>query len=437
MFTMPAGSLPHPHPLPCYPPLHAQHPPPGDLAGALHAGLQAVADSSNRVAMASLAASQRQAQADRPGDAETTEGKGKLDLEVAAAVQGWSGVPRRDLLADAFHEKKGFPAKRTLEGKRKFFKAGIVAWAKRHNKRIDEDTVRHDDTQIGDIARGNFMPFGQNPAMCHWTRGLGFASVGPKNAKAQAVEAQTEELAKKLGVVVWKKGDPPPPARTYDELLTRIWTHCGELAVTLTETCPLYLGLCGLGELIEAPGMRRKREYFTPFFIAKLTFAIQSEEWDYFATEVTPEEWETGTAVPPRNLLPTLYDKVRTFNIEARPGFPDAWRPGRGSSKVAPEDEAYHVVGQHGVVSKFSATGGFAQAGATLGVPMAPSSRSGVLPAPPGARGSQPASPGASNTERGQHRGHTPWTIGETRWGTCTQCSAASCGPPSKNTTAG
>ena len=93
----------------------------------------------------------------------------------------------------------------------------------------------------------------------------------------------------------------------------------------------------------------------------------------------------------PRNLLPALYDKVRTFNDEAHPGFLDAWRPNRAKVTVAPEDMDYHLVEQQGVVSRFSATGGFDATGNTWGA------RTGKphLPTLPGRPGT-PAGPGSA-----------------------------------------
>ena len=45
--------------------------------------------------------------------------------------------------------------------------------------------------------------------------------------------------------------------------------------------------------------------------------------------------------VSSRNLLPTLYEKMRTFNIKYRPGFLDALRPNRSKVVVALEDADY------------------------------------------------------------------------------------------------
>ena len=107
--------------------------------------------------------------------------------------------------------------------------------------------------------------------------------------------------------------------------------------------------------------MQRQEDEFTPLFCAKLVFAIQKEEWSFFNTVVTPEERKMGTECMPKDFLPTLFDKVRTFTLEYRSGFPDAWRQRRTKEQSAPEHATHQLIGSQGVVSHFSAAGGFAQ----------------------------------------------------------------------------
>ena len=235
-----------------------------------------MAASTSRLAAAAMTRGQGPLQAQQEADANPRDakGKGKLDDVTVAALKGWSVVPRKELVPKVYREKDGFLSKRATDAKQRLFKTGIIEWAKKWNKRTDIHRIRHDDTQMNNIAKENFLLCGGNRPFHTWVRGLGFSNCSPKRASVQSTEIQAEELANALGVVMWKKGDPPPPGSNYYEIMTTVWIHCGKLAVCLTKDCRLYQGLFGLGEVLESDAVRHYSEGFIPFFCAKLAYMI-------------------------------------------------------------------------------------------------------------------------------------------------------------------
>ena len=86
------------------------------------------------------------------------------------------------MLTMEYSEKESFPVRRTVNGTRKFLKVGMSEWKVRHNKDIDVENIRHDDAQIGNIAKGDLLPFGAHPQIHLWRQCMGFSNCGPKDA---------------------------------------------------------------------------------------------------------------------------------------------------------------------------------------------------------------------------------------------------------------
>ena len=105
------------------------------------------------------------------------------------------------------------------------------------------------------------------------------------------------------------------------------WTHCAFLWALFGEHCPHYKGVIALARLVDA--QKRNTRGYTPAFCARVTFWILVEGWDFFATEVTPSAWRSGFPNMPVDMLPTLLDKLRTFDVGQRGGvtFPTQWIP--------------------------------------------------------------------------------------------------------------
>ena len=321
------------------------------LAESQKATAELMAESQNRVAMAVAMGTQQQQRRSEAEAREKTE-KGKMDDDVLANVEAWSGAEDGSMISPVYKEG-GFSAKRTDEGKRQLAMGGMVAWAEDNGKEIDT-TIRFDKNQIGDMARGDALPFGHEPDPANWCRGTNIEACRSLTQGEKAADIEYESLAETLGdhVIVWKKGDPPLPAKDYNEMRLVVATYCALLFVLYTANCPLYIAMVGLLEVLEDPRVQVNRHRFTRHFCAKLTYAIIFETNQFFLIKVSRRTLDLkGRAAFPQSTLATIYDKVRLqANLDDFPGFPECWMPGRRS----PGQRTRQLLGPQGVLQPWA-----------------------------------------------------------------------------------
>ena len=112
---------------------------------------------------------------------------------------------------------------------------------------------------------------------------------------------------------------------TYADLLSVIHTRCADLRVMYGGANPFYRDLMTIAVVMKARSVCNFPECFTPGFCARLTWAIVSEELDFFATEGTPEAWLSGNPILPTSMAGELAPNVRTGTTPHRHDFPHQW----------------------------------------------------------------------------------------------------------------
>ena len=229
----------------------------------------------------------------------------------------------------------------------------MTKWAQANSKEINV-SIRFDKNQIEDMVKGEPLPFGHNAHPTHWCRGTNIEACRPVPDGEKALDVEYEQMAETLGdhVIVWKKGDPPPPAKDYSELKRVITTYCALLYVLYTANCPLYIGMMAILKIIEDPRVSTQWSRFTSHFCAKLTYAIIIESNQFFSVKVSKNALDTrGRGALPSTTISVLLDKVRLqANLDDCGGFPVCWLPGRRSAGP----RTCQLLGPNGVVQSWA-----------------------------------------------------------------------------------
>ena len=137
---------------------------------------RASAESQNRMAMAMMMGTQSQ-QRRNDADAAEKKDKGKLGNNTMANVRAWSGAIDPAQVSPVYQDE-GFPARKTDEEKRQLVTGGMTTWAQANGKEVDV-SIRFDKNQIGDMAKGEPLPFGHNAHPTHWCRGTNIEACQP------------------------------------------------------------------------------------------------------------------------------------------------------------------------------------------------------------------------------------------------------------------
>ena len=153
--------------------------------------LTALAESQNRMAMAMMTGNQNQQRRNDADEAEK-EDKGKLGVDTMVNVLAWSGVIDPSQVSFVCQDK-GFPAKKTDEEKRQLVTGGMMTWAQANGKEIDV-SIRFDKNQIGDMAKGEPLPFGHNAHPTHWCRGTNIEACRPVPDGEKALDVEYDQM---------------------------------------------------------------------------------------------------------------------------------------------------------------------------------------------------------------------------------------------------
>ena len=119
-----------------------------------------------------------------------------------------------------------------------------------------------------------------------------------------------------------RSGAPP---LSFDERVTVITRRCALLHTLYSANCLLYVDLSRILEVLETELVVGDKHRFTPKFCVHFVWQVICEEKDFFAIEVTEDDWKGGRPTLPNSLLAEITKQLRSRIHEERDTFPSAW----------------------------------------------------------------------------------------------------------------
>ena len=197
-----------------------------------------------------------------------------------------------------------------------------------------EDLVKHLKVNPGTaMATYATAASGQSMLVCYsYTGDEVGAIVGMEAAMQLARDNWTVDDAKK-----WEKmeQDTRKPADNFLSLLVQWTTFTGLMAVLWTESCPYYIDLWAIREVLDSEEVHGIREAFTPFKCAQYIWMSVVASRSFFssakalsASDFEETDWNGQPLDPifPRSTLIDIINKVQNAQAVYHPTFPSQWQ---------------------------------------------------------------------------------------------------------------